>query len=126
MHCGLINFLSHVGGMDQVKLNGHIFFLLKKKKKNYLPKQSGYLFSYIALSFSISQSNFSLKKNISFARVQGILFFFSHWQLEIDHSNKLLFLGEGNGNPLQYSCLENPRDGRAWWAAICGVVQSQT
>ena len=35
-------------------------------------------------------------------------------------------IGEGNGNPLQCSCLENPRDGEAWWAAICGVTQSQT
>ena len=34
--------------------------------------------------------------------------------------------GEGNGNPLHYSCLENPRDGGAWWAAIYGVAQSQT
>ena len=34
--------------------------------------------------------------------------------------------GEGNGNPLQCSCLENPRDGGAWWAAICGVAQSWT
>ena len=34
--------------------------------------------------------------------------------------------GEGNGNPLQYSCLENPRDGGAWWAAVSGVAQSQT
>ena len=33
---------------------------------------------------------------------------------------------EGNGNPLQYSCLENPRDEGAWWAAIYGVAQSQT
>ena len=33
---------------------------------------------------------------------------------------------EGNGNPLQCSCLENPRDGRAWWAAIYGVSQSRT
>ena len=33
---------------------------------------------------------------------------------------------EGNGNPLQCSCLENPRDGGAWWAAIYGVAQSQT
>ena len=31
-----------------------------------------------------------------------------------------------NGNPLQYSCLENPRDGGAWWAAIYGVAQSRT
>jgi len=38
----------------------------------------------------------------------------------------LSFIGEGNGNPLQCSCLENPRDGEAWWAAIYGVIQSQT
>ena len=35
-------------------------------------------------------------------------------------------IGEGNGTPLQCSCLENPRDGRAWWAAVYGVAQSQT
>ena len=35
-------------------------------------------------------------------------------------------IGEGNGNPLQYSCLENPRDGGAWWAAVYGVAQSRT
>ena len=35
-------------------------------------------------------------------------------------------IGEGNGNPLQCSYLENPRDGGAWWAAICGVAQSRT
>ena len=34
--------------------------------------------------------------------------------------------GEGNGNPLQYSCLENPRDDGAWWAAVYGVAQSRT
>ena len=34
--------------------------------------------------------------------------------------------GEGNGNPLQHSCLENPRDRGAWWAAIYGVAQSRT
>ena len=34
--------------------------------------------------------------------------------------------GEGNGNPLQYSCLENPMDGGAWWAAIYGAAQSRT
>ena len=40
------------------------------------------------------------------------LFTFMHW--------------EGNGNPLQCSCLENPRDGGAWWAAVYGVSQSRT
>ena len=52
--------------------------------------------------------------------------------LESDMTERLHFhfslscIGEGNGNPLQCSCLENPRDGRAWWAAICGVAQSRT
>ena len=35
-------------------------------------------------------------------------------------------IGEGNGSALQYSCLENPRDGGAWWAAVYGVAQSRT
>ena len=34
--------------------------------------------------------------------------------------------GEGNGNPLQYSCLENPMDGGSWWATVHGVEKSQT
>ena len=34
--------------------------------------------------------------------------------------------GEGNGNPLQYSCLENPMDGEAWWATVHGVAKSRT
>ena len=43
-----------------------------------------------------------------------------HFHFSLSHN------GEGNGNPLQCSRLENPRDGRAWWAAIYGVAQSQT
>ena len=35
-------------------------------------------------------------------------------------------IGEGNGNPLQCSCLQNPRDGGAWWAAVYGVAKSDT
>ena len=52
--------------------------------------------------------------------------------LESDTTERLHFYfslsctGEGNGNPLQCSCLENPRDGEAWWAAISGVAQSRT
>ena len=49
---------------------------------------------------------------------------------ESDTTERLHFslpcIGEGNGNPLQCSCLENPRDGGAWWAAVYGVVQSRT
>ena len=43
------------------------------------------------------------------------------------HSHfSLSCIGEGNGNPFQCSCLENPRDGEAWWAAVYGVTQSRT
>ena len=51
--------------------------------------------------------------------------------LELDMTEQLHFhfslscIGEGNGNPLQCSCLENPRDGGAWWAAVSGVAQSR-
>ena len=51
---------------------------------------------------------------------------------ESDRTERLHFhfslscIGEGNGNPLQCSCLENPSDGGAWWAAVYGVAQSQT
>ena len=43
-----------------------------------------------------------------------------HFHFSLSH------IGEGNGNPLQCSCLENPREGGAWWAALQGVAQSQT
>ena len=51
---------------------------------------------------------------------------------ELDTTERLHFhfsfscIGEGNGNPGQCSCLENPRDGGAWWAAVYGVTQSRT
>ena len=46
------------------------------------------------------------------------------WAIHFHFS--LSCIGGGNGNPLQYSCLENPRDRGAWWAAVHGVAQSRT
>ena len=58
---------------------------------------------------------------------------YSPWgRYESDTTERLHFhfslscIREGNGNPLQCSCLENPRDGGAWWAAVYGVAQSRT
>ena len=58
---------------------------------------------------------------------------YSPWgHKESDTTERLHFpfslsrIGEGNGNPLQCSCLENPRDKGAWWAAVYGVTQSRT
>ena len=47
-------------------------------------------------------------------------------RLQLHFHFSLSCIGEGNGNPLQCSCLENPRDRAAWWAAIYGVTQSRT
>ena len=64
---------------------------------------------------------------------RGSLVGFSPWgREESDTTERLHFhftfwcIGEWNGNPLQCSCLENPRDGGAWWAAVYGVAKSQT
>ena len=50
--------------------------------------------------------------------------------IESDTTERLDFhfsrVGEGNGNPLQCSCLENPKESGAWWAAVSGVAQSRT
>ena len=58
---------------------------------------------------------------------------YSLWGRKESHTTERLHfhfslsrITEGNGNPLQYTCLENPRDGGAWWAAVYRVTQSQT
>ena len=55
-------------------------------------------------------------------RLQSLLRVRHDWATSLS----LSCIGEGNGNPFQCSCLENPRDGGAWWAAIYGVAQSRT
>ena len=45
---------------------------------------------------------------------------------EVTQQQQQVLGGEGNGTPLQYSCLENPMDGGAWWAAVHGVAESDT
>ena len=46
--------------------------------------------------------------------------------LVYQNATDLCIFGEGDGTPLQYSCLENPMDGGAWWATVRGVAKSQT
>ena len=58
-----------------------------------------------------------------------ILYHLSHQRSPFNSyplTNAAKAIGEGNGIPLQYSCLENPMDGGAWWAAVYGVTQSRT
>ena len=59
---------------------------------------------------------------------RGSLVGCSPWGRTVGHdwATSLSLIGEGNGNSLQCSCLENPRDRGVWWAAVSGVAQSQT
>jgi len=68
----------------------------------------------------------SLAWKIPWMEEPGRLQSMGSWRVRHDWATSLLCIGEGNGNPLQCSCLENPRDERAWWAAVSGVAQSWT
>ena len=76
------------------------------------------LVGYLAIVFEASpQEEFAIIINIMM-------------EMMIDILSKIYrptsIIGEGNGHPLQYSCLENPMDGGAWWAAVHGVAKSWT
>ena len=66
----------------------------------------------------------TLQAHHSFRTIFSSVLHFIPVCLELKFS--LTGLGEGNGTPLQYSCLENPMDGAAWWAAVHGVVEGWT
>ena len=94
----------------------------------------------IAVAFPIVECRLSCSKASGIFPDQGLNWCLLHWQADFfttEPSGKplhFLFLwpalllvgGEGNGTPLQYSCLENPMDGGAWWAAVHGVAKSRT
>ena len=88
------------------------------------------LISHVSTDKAMAPHSSTLAWKITWMEEPGRLQ--SMGSLESDTTEQLHFhfslscIGEGNGNPLQCSCLENPRDGEAWWAAVCGVAQSQT
>ena len=87
-------------------------------------------FHFHALQKAVAPLSSTLAQKIPWTEEPGGLQ--SMGSLRIGTTEQLHFhfslscIGEGNGNPLQCSCLENPRDGGAWWAAFCGVTQSRT
>ena len=71
------------------------------------------------------------KKRCSLPILGSHLGFCTKRQNNNNEDNKFInmyisYIGEGNGNPLQYSCLENSMDGRTWWATVHGIAKSQT
>ena len=79
---------------------------------------------YIISYFLVSITTFNLQGLLTKPLVLSLVFFISFPILKINslYNN----IGEGNGTPLQYSCLENPMDKGAWWAAVHGVSKSWT
>ena len=66
------------------------------------------------------------RHTMQLSSVRTVGLFKNGTQLEAHFPFALSCIGEGSGNPFQCSCLENPRDGGAWWAAVYGVAQSRT
>ena len=95
----------------------------QKEKNKYC------ILTYIYMEKAMAPHSSTLAWKIPWASLVG----YSLWGCEeSDRTEWLHFhfslscIGEGNGNPLQCSCLENPRDGGAWWVAVYGMAQSQT
>ena len=84
----------------------------------------------MTLTFEVHQRDCINKKQIIMNLLIGFVMFVTTFQYELSLLSFILgrpsSIGEGNGNPLQCSCLENPRDGGAWWAAVYGVAQNRT
>jgi len=79
-----------------------------------------------ALEKAMAPHSSTLAWKIPWMEEPGGLQFMGSKRVGQDWATSLSHIGEGNGNPLQCSCVENPRDGGAWWAAVYGVAQSRT
>ena len=108
---------------------------IQKKAENWLViRQETYVFFFLSTHLSLSSQWHPTPvllpgKSHGWRSLAGC----SPWgRYESDTTERLHFhfslscIGEGNGNPLQGSCLETPRDGGAWWAAVYGVAESRT
>ena len=80
----------------------------------------------IQLEKAMAPHSSTLAWKIPWTEEPGRLQSMGSWRVGHDWVTSLSRIGEGNGNPLRCSCLENPRDGGAWWAAFYGVAQSRT
>ena len=110
-------------------------YLLKTMCSHQHMKILAFFFPIIVIPFLLSNTLYldsfiALAWKIPWTEEPGRLQSMGSLRVRHDWATSLsLFLsstGEGNSNPLQCSCLENPRDGGAWWAAVYGVTQSQT
>ena len=86
--------------------------------------------SLISMEKAMAPHSSTLAWKIPWTEEPGGLQSMGSWRVGHDWATSFHFslscIGEGNGNPLQCSCLENPKDGGAWWAAVYGVTLSRT
>ena len=108
------------------KVMSLLFNMLSRLLITFLPRSKHLLISGLQMAPHSSTLAWKIPWTEEPGRLQSM------GLLRVGHTEQLHFhfslscIGEGNGNPLQYSCLENPRDGGAWWAAVYGVAQSWT
>ena len=113
-YLGLISF--RIDWLDLLAVQGTLKSLLQyHSSKASILRHSAFFIVQLSHSYMTTGKTIALTRWTFVGKVLSVLF---------NMVSRLI--GEGNGNPLQCSCLENPRDGGAWWAAVYGVTQSQT
>ena len=85
-----------------------------------------FLLSSTVTEKAMAPHSSTFTRKIPWTEEPGGLQSMGSWRVGHNWATSLSCIGEGNGNPLQCSCLESPRDGAAWWAAVYGVAQSRT
>ena len=98
-------------------LHGRILHFLVRKDDLIKPTQNA--------EKAMAPHSSTLAWKIPWTEEPGRLQSMGSWRVGHDWATSLSCIGEGHGNPLQCSCLENPRDGGAWWAAVYGVAKSR-
>ena len=122
-HPGLISF--RMDWMDLLAVQGTLKSLLQyHSSKASVLRRSAFFIVQFSHPYMTTGKTIALTRWTFVGKVMSLLFNMLTERLHFHFS--LSCIGEGNGNPLQCSCLENPRDGRAWWAAVYGVAQSWT
>ena len=114
-YAGLISFRIH--WFDFLAVQGTLKSLLQHhSSKASVLQHSAFLIVQLSRPYMITGKTIALTIRTFVGKEMSLLF----------NMLSKLVIGEGNGTPLQYSCLENPMDGGAWWAAVHGVAKSGT
>ena len=122
-HPGLISF--RMDWLDLLAVQGTPKSILQHhSSKASIFWRSAFFIVQLSHSYMTTGKTIALTRQIFVDKVLSLLFNVLSRTEWLHFHFSLSCIGEGNGNPLQCSCLENPTDGGAWWAAIYGVAQS--